>query len=170
VLTSASDPKRTFGTSITAWTQPLPSLLLVGRMNSDGYEVPMFRVVSWFAIYTVVALALTAVLVLALPRDPFRQPGVSWSWGLLSGYTVRLLDSGRYVDSNWCDICQEKQSFGTWRATANGYELSPDSGKPSWLLRRVERGGCARLEGPPAKRGGPPVYFRREGDSCEGLP
>lgn len=130
----------------------------------------MIRVASWFSMVAVLVPVLTTLFLLALPRDPFRQPGETWSFGLLSGYSVRLLESGRYVDSNWCDICPEKRSFGTWRATANGYELSPDSGKPSWQLRRVERGGCARLEGPPVARGGRPVYFSREGDRCEARP
>jgi len=127
----------------------------------------MIRIASWLAVFTVVLVALATVWLAALPRDPFRQPGVSWSWGFLSGYTVRLLDSGRYVDSNWCDICQEERSFGTWRATADGYELVPDSGKPRWQLLRIGQDGCARLIGPPARRGGPVVYFRRDGDACE---
>lgn len=126
----------------------------------------MIRIASWFAIFTTVVLSLATVWLASLPRDPFRQPGVSWSWGFLSGYTVRLLDSGRYVDSNWCDICPEERSFGTWHATADGYELVPDSGKPRWHLLRVRQDGCERLIGPPVMRGGTPVYFRREGDDC----
>jgi len=126
----------------------------------------MIRAASWFSMVVVLVLAVTTLLLLALPRDPFRQPGETWSFGFLNGYSVRLLESGRYVDSNWCDICPEERSFGTWRLTSDGYELYPDSGKLPWRLRRVERGGCSRLAGPPVRRGGEPVYFRREGDLC----
>jgi len=126
----------------------------------------MIRVVSWFSMFAVLVLVVTTLLLIALPRDPFRQPGETWRFGFLSGYSVRLLESGRYVDSNWCDVCLEERSFGTWRHTPEGYELFPDSGNPSWRLLRVEREGCSQLAGPPVRRGGEPVYFSREGDLC----
>lgn len=39
-------------------------------------------------------LVVTTLLLLALPRDAFRQAGETWSFGLLSGYSVRVLESG----------------------------------------------------------------------------
>jgi len=127
----------------------------------------MFRVASWFSVVAVLVMTLATLALLTLPRDPLRQPGVTWSWGFLSGYSVRLLDSGRYVLVDWCDVCVPERTFGTWRETPGGFELQPDSGRPSWRLEHAEYRGCERLAGPPVVRGGEPLYFRREGDRCE---
>ncbi|MDR0184216.1 hypothetical protein [Lysobacter arvi] len=150
--------------------QPHASPAFVEGNAFRGTEVRMIRVVGWFSIFTVLVLVAITLMLLTLPRDPMRQPGVSWSSGFLAGYTVRLLDSGRYVNARWCDICPEERSYGTWEATETGYRFHPDSGEPPWRLQRVLRRGCIRLTAPPDAPSRFPVFFKREGDTCEHTP
>jgi hypothetical protein len=129
----------------------------------------MHRAGVWFVVAAVVVLAATAALVLARPVDPFSQPGTSWKQGFLSGETIRLLESGRYVSARRCDVCQEQRSSGTWRVVEDGYELIPDSGAQSVVLLRMLYLGCEILtpRDGSAYPGNPSQLYRRVDDRCQ---
>lgn len=129
----------------------------------------MSRSAVWFTVAAVALLAAIAVLVLTRPLVPFDQPGTTWEWNAVTARdSVRLLDSGRYVKSAWCDICPPSRSRGKWREITAGYELSPDSGKSPVLLRRLKYGDCVVLEIDGfAQHRSPAMFYYRKGEAGE---
>lgn len=128
----------------------------------------MGRLTIWCSIAVVVVLAMALTLVLTRPIDPIHQPGVSWTRGLLRGNTLRLLDSGRYVNVSWCDICEDERTYGRWSRVAGGYRLQPDSGRPPYVLQRLRYRGCTVLSKSPIAPGTSYMQvYTRVDDPCD---
>lgn len=131
----------------------------------------MSRSAVWFTVAAVVLLAAVTVLVLTRPLDPVEEPGMTWRQNALTmGNNIRLLDSGRYVRTVWCDICPLETFYGKWREVPAGYELLPDSGKPPVLLRRFTHGNCVVLQRDSLTPGlSPLMFYYLKGDEvrCE---
>jgi len=125
---------------------------------------------SFIAAAAVLSIAVVCCVawVLAIAAEPWRQPGETWSQGFLSGETIRVLDSGRYVKSSWCDICESEYSSGTWHRDSSRIVLVSSSGSQR-VLHRVSYGGCEYLvrEGFVDTPGIWDFRLRREGEWCE---
>lgn len=128
----------------------------------------MSRITIWFSIAVVMVLAVALTLVLSRPIDPIHQPGVSWTRGFLMGNTLRLLDSGRYVNVSWCDICVDERAYGRWTRVAGGYRLQPDSGRPPVVLNLMRYRGCTVLAAARVTSDSYlPGYYMRVDDKCD---
>ena len=65
---------------------------------------------------------------------------------MFEGATLRLLDSGKFVGENWCDVCGTNMTVGTWTASNGVIKLAPhDRSKPLLVLRKVDVNGCSFL-------------------------
>ena len=106
-------------------------------------------------------------------RDPFNEPGQTWrNDTLLTWESIRLLDSGKYVAREWCDVCPVQVTSGIWSKQDNVILLKqtePD-GRIRELLE-VESAGCRLLVHPKAivqdGRVNPLMSYLREGEPCE---
>jgi hypothetical protein len=98
------------------------------------------------------------------------QPGTTWSRGLLSGETLRLLDSGAFVWIPFCEFCfDEVATVGEWRSD-QGQILLFTGSDASISFRTLEQrviGNCNTLVEPRQDNDHNPFNaFVRESDSC----
>ncbi len=119
-------------------------------------------------LITVVLLAVCGVITEF--AGLLRQPGTSWNRGLLTGTSLRLLDSGRYVWLPYCEFCHEETAIvGIWRKAGEKLLLSPEGALSSsiTLVQRVIGTCDVLMEERHLAEGNPFSSFVREGDDCE---
>ena len=130
---------------------------------------------GWASSLYAVASAITVLLVfvsaaIAETANPLGQPGTTWVRGILSGESLRLLDSGRYVRIPFCDVCRntEISERGTWSSAAGRIRLQPDRSdqRPTVLLAQRD----TLIEDERAALDNPGMAFVREDAGCDLFP
>lgn len=103
------------------------------------------KAIVFSAMASTLAICIAAPL-FVLHASPFMQPGQDWRTGFLAGEDLRLLDSGRYLEQPWCDICPYDEVKGNWRRSGNLIVLTSVSpAKGERRLREVTVDGCPML-------------------------
>lgn len=132
---------------------------------------------GWASSLYAVASAITVLLVfvsaaVAETANPLNQPGTTWSRGMLSGESLRLLDSGRYVRIPFCDVCSntEISERGAWSSNAGRIRLQPDRSdrRPTVLLAQDMCDTLVEVEH--VALGNPSMAFVREDAGCDLFP
>ena len=125
-----------------------------------------------FSVVLVTALLVAIAVTLTLASDPFEQPGTTWSQGMLAGEDIRLLDSGAYAAREWCDICADEISLGSWHRDGNEIRLRPTKPKgPERTLRVFTVENCTFLAPDSDKwrtrgRPNPFMVYTESGNGC----
>jgi hypothetical protein len=115
-------------------------------------ETRTLRATPFFSVaFLCVATFLAAIAwYIAYSGEPLHQPGTTYSTGFFgSGTNLRLLDSGKFIRQNYCDICGTIVLQGSWETDAGNVVLTPDArsahGFHHSVLRKADIRGCAFL-------------------------
>jgi hypothetical protein len=125
-----------------------------------------------FSALALILAVFVAAPVFVLQASPYMQPGQNWSRGFMIGSTLRLLDSGDYLDQWWCDVCPNDMIVrGTWQRSGDWLVLKPSSSeRPETRLRVATIKDCPMLipleDGKLPKWIGLGTVYAREGDRC----
>jgi hypothetical protein len=119
-------------------------------------------------------IALVVFLLAAAAVALWHQPPIggsadaleTWVKGRGAGHEIKLLRSGRYESSAFCDICAASAKVGRWRRSGSELVLIPQQGGPVTLSLVTFR-GCRALvvKGAPAPRFPTEVFFPAS-ESC----
>jgi hypothetical protein len=88
------------------------------------------RPYAWLGDMAACTLAIVLVIApLVWPQlDSWQQPGTGWHRHAPNAFTLRLLDSGRYVAQGGCATCEGNSSQGQW--VRHGTTISLRNGAP----------------------------------------